>query len=109
AFDLLDPGLAAHFRAAAASLEILFDSRHDADRATGGKIRALHVLHEFVERDVWIVDLRADSVDHLAQIVRRNIGRHADGDAGSAINEQIRKRSWENRWLGARLVVIRDK
>src|SRR5207253_1810653 len=109
AFELLAPGLAAHFHTAATSLEILFDSRHAADRTTGWKIRALHVLHQLVERDVWIVDLRADSVDHLAQIVRRDIGGHADGDPGSAVNEQIRKRSWKNCRLGARLVVIRDK
>src|SRR5439155_3038386 len=109
AFELLDPGLAAYLHAATPSLEILFDSRHAADDAAGWKVRPLHVLHERVERDVWIVDLRADAVDHLAQIVRRNIGRHADGDAGSAINEQVWKRSWENGWLGARFVVIRDE
>jgi len=30
--------------------------------------------------------------DNLAQIVRRNIGRHADSDAESAVQEQIRER-----------------
>src|SRR5207248_6430508 len=73
AFELLDPGLAAYFHAAAASLEILFDSRHAADRATGGKIRALHVLHERVERDGWLVHLRADAVDALVPLGAPNV------------------------------------
>ena len=109
AFELLDPGLAAHLHAATPSLEILFDSRHAADDAAGWKVRPLHVLHQFGELDVGIVDLRADAVDHFAKIVRRNIGRHAHRDAGSAINKQIWKGRWKNRRLGARLVVVGDK
>ena len=109
AFELLDAGLAAHLHTAASGLEILFDSRHAADDAAGREIRPFHVLHQLLERDVRIVDLRADSIDHFAEIVRRNIGRHAHGDAGSAINEQIWKRSWENRRLGACFVIIWDE
>ena len=80
-----------------------------ADDAAGRKIRPFHVLHQLVERDVGIVDLRADAVDDFAQIVRRNVGRHADGDAGAAVNEQIWKSSRENGRLGAGFVVIRDE
>ena len=109
AFELLDAGLAAHLHAAAAGLEILFDARHAADGAAGRKIRPFHVLHQLVEGDVRIVDLRADAVDHFAEIVRRNIRRHADGDAGAAIDEQIRKGRRENGRLGAGFVVVRDE
>ena len=62
-----------------------------------------------VERDVRVIDLRANAIDHFAQIVRRHVGRHADGDAGAAVDEQIRKGGRENRRLGPRLVVVRDK
>ena len=41
-----------------------------------------------------------------AQIVRRNVGGHADGDAGSPVNEQVRKRGWKDRRLSARFVVV---
>ena len=88
---------------------ILSDAGDTADRATGREIRPFHVLHQAVERDVGIVDLRADAVDHFAEIVRRHIGRHADGDAGAAIDEQIRESGRENRRLGAGLVVVRDE
>jgi hypothetical protein len=53
--------------------------------------------------------LRADSVDHFAQIVRRNISRHSNGDARSAINEQVRKCCREDGGFGARFVIIRHE
>ena len=109
ALQLFHAGLAAHFHAAAAGLEILLDARQPEDRAAGREIRALHVLHQILERDVRIVDLRADAVDHFAEIVRRHVGGHADRDAGAAIDEQIRERGREDRRLGAGLVVVRDK
>ena len=74
-----------------------------------GKVRPFYVLHQLLERDFRIIDLRADSVDHFGEIVRRNIGRHAHGDAGPAINEQIWKGSRENRRLGACFVIIWDE
>ena len=109
AFDFLDAGLTAYFHAPAASLEILANAAHAADGATGREIRSLHVLHQLVERDVRVIDLCADPVDDLDQVVRRHIGRHADGDAGAAVNEQIWKGGRENSWLSSRLVVVRDK
>jgi len=56
-----------------------------------------------------IVDQRGAGVHHLAQIVRRNIGRHADGDAGGAVDQQIRQAGGKNGRLALRLVVVGDK
>ncbi len=97
------------FIAAAAGLEILFDAREAEDGATGREIRPLHVLHQAIKRDVRIVDLRANPIDHFAEIVRRHVGRHADGDAGAAIDEQIREGRGKNGRFGAGFVVVRDK
>src|SRR5207302_6731764 len=97
AFELLNAGLAAHLHTAAAGFEILFDSRHAADDAAGREVRPFYVFHQLVERDFRIVDLRTDSIDHFAEIVRLHIGRHAHGDAGSAVNEQCCHGSWERR------------
>ena len=87
----------------------MFDASDAADRATGGKIRPLHVLHQAVARDVGVVDLRADAVDHFAEIVRRHVRRHADGDAGAAVDEQVGESGRENRRLGACLVIVRHE
>ena len=38
-----------------------------------------------------------------------NVCGHANCDAGSSVDEQIRKGRWKNGWLGTRLVIIRDK
>ena len=67
------------------------------------------MLHQLFERDVGIVDLRADAIDHFDEIVRRHVRRHADGDAGAAVDEKIWKRRRENGRLGPRLVVVRDE
>ncbi len=56
-----------------------------------------------------VVHLRADGVDDLAEIVRRDVGGHADGDAGAAVDEQVRERRRENGRLRGRLVVVGDE
>jgi len=38
-----------------------------------------------------------------------NVGGHADGNTGSAVNEQVGERTWENCRLGPRFIVIRDE
>src|SRR5262249_43466448 len=61
---------AAHFDAASARFEILANPINAADDAARREIWSLHMLHQLVQSDVWIVDLRADPVDDFAQIVR---------------------------------------
>ena len=36
-----------------------------------------------------IVDQRHAGVDHFAEIVRRDVGRHADGDAAGAVDQKV--------------------
>ena len=90
-------------------VEILLDALQAADDAAGREIRPFDVLHQLLDRDVRIVDLRADAVDDLAQIVRRHVRGHADGDAGAAIDQQVREGGGEDRRLGQALVVIGDE
>ena len=51
------------------------------------EIRALDVFHEFRNRDRRLVNLCADSIDDLSQVVWRNVGRHANSDAGATIDQ----------------------
>jgi hypothetical protein len=60
-------------------------------------------------REVRVLDQPDAAVDHLAQVVRRDVGRHADGDAGRSIDEQIRKRRGQHRRLFGGLVVVGDE
>ena len=59
--------------------------------------------------DFRIIDLGADPVDDLAQVVRGHVRRHADGDAGAAVDQQVRKGGGENHRLSQALVVIGDE
>ncbi len=53
-----------------------------------------------------IVDQRDAGVDHLAEIVGRDIGGHADGDAAGAVDQKVRKaRRQDNRLFFIAVVI----
>ena len=51
------------------------------DDAAGGEIRTGQRGHELFSRDIGVVEHHAGGVDRLAEIVRRDVCRHADCDA----------------------------
>ncbi len=79
------------------------------DDAGGRKIRSRHVLHEARERYRRIVEQCEAGVDDLGQIMRRNVGRHADRDARGAIDEQVGYARGQYLRLVLGLVVVRDE
>ena len=54
-----------------------------------------------------IVDQCGAGVDHLAEIVRRNVGGHADRDAAGAVDQQVGKLRRQNRRFRLVVVVVR--
>ena len=76
------------------------------DFAARREIRARHDVQQIEIGDVRIVDHRHRRIDHFRQIVRRNVRRHADGDAAAAIDQQVRKPRRQHRRLLHRAVVI---
>ena len=109
AFEFLDPGFAADLDRTAAGFEVLADASDPAELATGGEVGAFDVLHQAVEVDLGLVDLRANRVDHFAEIVRRHVGGHADSDAGAAVDQKIGEGRGENDGLGQALVIVGDE
>src|SRR5208282_1887170 len=107
--ELLHADLATHLDAAAPAREIFLDDFQPAHHAAGREVRAFDELHQPLDSDIRVVNLRADAVNDFAEVVRRNIGGHADGDAGAAVDEQVGKRGGENDRLGAGLVVVRNE
>ena len=105
--QLLDRNLGAHDDRAAAGRVSRADAGAPEDRGAGRKIRARNMLHQLVERDVGLVHHRQQAVDRLAEIVRRDVGRHADGDAAGAVDEQIGKARGQDDRLELLLVVVR--
>ena len=77
------------------------------DQAAGGEVRAGNDLDQLFNRDRRIVEIGNAGVDHLAEIVRRDIGGHADGDAAGAVDEQVREFSRQHHRLLLAAVIVR--
>ena len=99
-------GLGAHAHAAAAGAVGLLEARGAEDDAAGGEVRPLDELHEVVGRGVGVVEDVHGGVDHLAEVVRRDVGGHADGDAGRAVDHEVGHAAGQHGGLAPRLVVV---
>src|SRR5690606_3449016 len=95
-FDL---GLGADAHAAAAGAVAGDDTGGAVDDARGREIRAGDVFHQAIDIDLGIVDQRNAGVDRLGEIVRRDVRRHADRDAGRAVDQQVREPGRHDRRL----------
>ena len=78
-FDVCDP---ANFHDPAPGAKILLNAVGPADATAGREVRSFNDFFDFIERKHRIIDEAAAHFDELAEIVRRNIRRHADGDPG---------------------------
>ena len=76
------------------------------DHAAGREIGPGHDGNQVVDGQRRIVDQRDAGVDHFAQIVRRDVGGHADGDAAGAVDQKIRIARRQHHRLVLRIVVI---
>ena len=56
-----------------------------------------------------IVDQRRDRIGDLVEIMRRNVRRHADGDAARAVDEQLRQTPRKHARLDALVVESRNE
>ena len=100
--DLFEMRLGAHHHAAAPGA-IAFAYAFDAvDDSRGRKIRRRNQLDQFIDARLRIAQQRQTTVDHFAEIVRRNIGRHSHRDAGRAIDQQV----WHARGQHQRLLLL---
>ena len=100
--DGVDRDLAAHHDRAAAEMIGRADALAAEDDAAGREIRSRHDVDEVVDAERGIVDQRHAGVDDFAEIVRRDVGRHADGDAAGAVDQQVREFRRQDRRLGFR-------
>ncbi len=51
--------------------------------AAGRKVRSFDDSHQFIDGYIRVVHQHDDAIDDFRQVVRRNTGGHADGDADS--------------------------
>jgi len=99
--------LAAHQDRAAAGRIGGQDARTAENDRPGREIRTGNEFHQLFQRDRRIVDHRHTAVDDLAEIVRRDVRRHADGDAAGTIDEEVREtRRKDDRLPFAAVVIV---
>jgi hypothetical protein len=105
---LLDLAAGADGQAAAAGHVGLADAGVADDEACGREVGAADVLQELADAEVGVVDEGEAGGDQLAEVVRRDVGRHADGDADGAVEQEVRDPGREDRGLELLLVVVGD-
>ncbi len=105
--DVLGVGLALHDDPAPAGLVGVLDPLPALDDPARGEVGALDVLHEPGDVDERVVDEGHHAVDHLGEVVRRDVRGHPDGDAGGAVDQQVGEARRHHRRLEAGVVVGR--
>ena len=107
AFIFFDLCARTHLQTSAARLDVILDARATIDETGRRKIRTGDDLPDLVRFDLRVVHHGHDCGRHLAQVVRRNVGRHAHGDAGAAVHQQVRQARGQHLRLLARVVEVR--
>ncbi len=81
-------------------------SRSAIDDARCREVGRRHALHQLLDRRPRVAQQMQTGVEHLAQVVRRNIGGHAHRNARRAIDQQIgqTRRQQQRLLLGAVIV-----
>ena len=107
--QVLDGGLGAHHEAPASGAIGLGNAAASVDEAGRREVRALHVLQQVGERGVRVVHQRDAGVHDLRQIVRRNVGRHADGDTVRSVHQQVGNSRRQHHRLDRGVVEVGDE
>ncbi len=104
--DVFEVRTGTHDDPAAAGAVTLVHSRNAVNDARGRKVRRRHELDQFLDRALRLMQNVQAGVDHFAEVVRRNIGRHADRDARGSVDQQVRDARRQDQRLFLRPVVI---
>ena len=80
-FRFFEMGARAHDHAAAAGAIAVAHAGHAVDDACGREIRCRHDRDQLIDGDFGVFQQCLTGIDHFAEIVRRDVGRHAHGNA----------------------------
>ena len=77
------------------------------DLGARGKVGTLDERHQVVGGGLRVREQVQRGVDDLAEVVRRDLGRHAHGDALGSVDEQVREARRQHGGLLGGVVVVR--
>ena len=87
-------------------VDLLELGRRVEDVAAGREVGPLDVAAQLRARQLLVVEQLDERGAHFVEVVRRDVGRHADGDAGGAVDQQVGDARGQHDRLGARAVVV---
>ena len=104
--DVFEVALGAHHDAAAAGAVALAHTMQAIDDARGGEVGRGHDLHQLVDRRLRPLEQVKTRVHDFVQVVRRDVGGHAHGNAGGTVDQQVgqARRQHHGLFLGAVVV-----
>src|SRR5262252_3636795 len=88
--DAVDGGPSPELHHAAPGLVSLLDALAAVNEPARGEIRPRHDLDQIPDLSVRMLEELNGRLDDLAQVVWRNLGRHADGDSVRTVDQQVR-------------------
>ena len=112
----LDLHLGAQLEDAAARLVQRADGAHPHEDAAGGEVGPLDAarqrpsqlgIEQIAQRRVGMIDEVDGALDRLAQVVRRDVRRHAHRDPRRAVHQEIRKPRRQHQGFGGGVVEVR--
>ena len=103
---LVDSRLGAHPQPSAPGGVSLDYAVHTIDSAACREIGTLDVVHKLRHRALRIVHAENRRVNYLAEVVRRNVCRHTDGNSDSTVHKKVREPRRQHRRLLARVVKV---
>ena len=107
--DRLEVGAAAHQHATAAGAVALAHAGDAVDDARGREVRRRDDLDQLVDRHVRVGEQRQAGVDDFVQVVRRDVGRHADRDPRRTVDQEVRDLCRQDQRLLFRAIVVRPE
>ena len=102
-------GFTAHDDAAAAGFIAFAHAAQAVDGCAGREIGGLQDVDQFVDFSFGFVQKTQTGVDGVSEIVRRNVGRHTDGDTGRAVDQQRGEAGRQHQRLVFAAVVVRTE
>ena len=85
-FDLLNRAFGAHHHRTAAGKIGRAGAAVTQNQTAGRKIRPRHIVDQFFNGNIRVVDIGTAGRNDFPEVVRRNVGRHTDGNAVGAVN-----------------------
>ncbi len=103
---LCDLGHGAHLHRAPARPVGVDQAGSPEDEGSCGKVGALYEAHELVGGGLGVLEEVQRRLDDLAEVVGRDVRRHADGDALGTVHQQVREPGRQDDGLNLVAVVV---